>query len=199
MDYRIVDILRSFPSISLPPRYQDTPKYNVMHYIETTGKPHNDRCRRLRPDILNKVHTEFRSLVSSGVCRKSKSEWASPIIINGKNSMRIVDDYRKLNDKTIPDRYPLPNIYDCTARLKNCTVFSNIDLVRARFNIPIFPDHVCKIAVISPAGLFDYLCMPFGLKYAPATFMRFIITFLDDMMIELNLSRTCRSRRLFIA
>jgi cleavage and polyadenylation specificity factor subunit 1 len=128
------------------------------------------------------VKEEFQQLAEVGVCRPSKSRWASPIVtIMKKGKLRIAGDYKRLNSQTLPDRYPLPNLFDSTAQLHDCVIFSKIDLIRAYFNIPVFKDDVEKTAVISPAGLFEFEKMPFGLKNAPATFMRFINEVLGDL------------------
>jgi len=59
--------------------------------------------------------------------------------------------------------------------------FSKIDLVKAYWNIPIYLPHIEKTAVVSPAGLYEYVRMSFGLKNAPSTWMRFIMSVLGDL------------------
>ena len=117
-----------------------------------------------------------------GIVQQSKSPWASPLVIverGGKK--RYCGNFRRLNAQTIPDRYPVPNIADCTSKLAGKRVFSKIDLVKAYHNIPVYPEHVPKTAVISPAGLYEYRRMPFGLKNAPSTWMRFITSIVGDL------------------
>lgn len=171
---RVVSMLQKVPDLTKPPKYQENPPHDVVHHITTTGPPVNEKCRRLQHPLSNWVKEEFRNWTSTGVCRPSSSQWASPIVVvskdknnvhksNGKKSLdlnckklRIVGDYTKLNQQTIPDRYPLPNLFDSTSELQGATVFSTIDLVRAYFNIPIAEEDIKKTAVISPAGLYKF-------------------------------------------
>ena len=61
----------------------------------------------------------------------SKSPWASPILIVKKKdgSNRVVIDYRKLNNITKKDSYPLPHIDDALDRLGGAKYFSVINFI----------------------------------------------------------------------
>ena len=83
---------------------------------------------------------------------------------------RPCGDYRRLNDVTIPDRYPVPHIQDFSANLADAQVFSKIDLVKGYHQIPVAPEDVPKTAMITSFGLYEFLRMPFGLKNAAQTF-----------------------------
>jgi len=52
---------------------------------------------------------------------------------SGKQKWRVVIDYRKLNEITIDDRFPIPNIEDIIMRLGKSKVFTALDLVFTRF------------------------------------------------------------------
>jgi cleavage and polyadenylation specificity factor subunit 1 len=179
---RVLEILKSYPLITAPPRYQEKPLHDTMHYIHTTGKPIYQRPYRLPPKEVDEVKEEFRNSTKLGITEPSKSPWASPLVIVKKNGRkRFCGNYRRVNSQTVPDRYPIPFLSDSSNKLHNMNYFSKIDLVKAYFNIPIYPPHVEKTAIISPAGLYQYLQMPFGLKNAPSTFMRFITSILGDL------------------
>lgn len=104
----------------------------------------------------------------------------------GEVTYRICGDFCHLNMQTFSDCYPLPNLFGSTARLFGKKFFSAVNLVRVYYNITVFPGDIEKTIVISPAGLYEYLRMPFGLKNAPATFQRFMNLMLSDLSVVYN-------------
>ena len=126
-------LLTSRPAL-ITPTFGAPAKCEVRHRIETTGQPIHSKARRLAPDKLAAAKREFEQLEQMGIVRRSKSQWSSPLHIVTKKSggLRPCGDYRRLNEVTLPDRYTLPNIQDCTANLAGKRVFSKVDLVKGR-------------------------------------------------------------------
>lgn len=176
-------LLREFPDITKP-IIRGPPRTVVEHHIETTGSPVTCKARRLPPEKYAKVKEEFQRMVQEGICRPSKSPWSSPLHVVTKKdgSLRVCGDYRALNDKTVPDRYPVPNLMDFTTQLEGRTIFSTLDIVRAYHHIPIAESDIEKTAVATPFGLFEYLRMTFGLKNAAQSFQRFVNKVLRDLL-----------------
>ena len=131
-----------------------------------------------------------------GITRRSDSPWSSPLHMVPKNSggWRPCGDYRRINDVTTADHYPVPHIQDFASQLAGASIFSKIDLVRGYHQIPVAVDDVRKTAVITPFGLFEFLRTPFGLKYAAQAFQRlmdtvcngldFVFVYLDDILVS---------------
>ncbi|CAK1595529.1 unnamed protein product [Parnassius mnemosyne] len=107
----------------------------------------------------------------------------------------MVIDYRRLNEITIDDKYPLPNIADLFDKLGKSTYFSTLDLASGYHQIELNEDDRQKTAFSTQNGHYECLRMPFGLKTAPATFQRamnnvlrglqeiYCLVYLDDVII----------------
>ena len=168
----VSSLLNEFPQAWNPCPPNHLPGHQVKHKIETEGQPLYARPRCLDQVKLNASKAEFQKMESAGLIRRSDSPWASPLHMVSKpdGSWRPCGDYRRLNNVTRPDRYPLPNLRDFTNNLKGCKVFSKLDLVKGYHQVPMDPTNVCKTAIVTPFGLFEFISMPFGLKNAAQTF-----------------------------
>ncbi|GJQ74985.1 hypothetical protein Trydic_g17515 [Trypoxylus dichotomus] len=138
--------------------------------------------------ILISTKTRFKN-------KLSQSPWSSPIWIvpkkldaSGQQKWRIaVIDYRKVNEKTIDDRYPLPNINDILDKLGRCNYFTTLDLASGFHQIELQSDPIPKTAFNVENGHYEFIRMPFALKDAPATFQRVMDNVLKDLQNKICL------------
>ena len=170
----VASLLDEFPAAWNPQTPGKLPEHNVEHVIETEGKPLYTRPCRLDQVRFAQAKAEFQKLEWAGIIRCSDSPWASPLHMVQKSdgSWPPCGDYRRLNNVTRPDRYHLPNIRDFTNNIRGCKFFSKLDLVKGFNQVPMSEADICKTAIVTPFGLFEFLYMPFGLKNVAQTFQR---------------------------
>ncbi len=136
-------------------------------------------------------------MLDRGVIEPCQSSWASPVVLVTKKdgSTRFCVDYRKVNEVTKKDAYPLPRIDDTVDALRASQYFSTLDLYSGYWQVKMDPDDIDKTAFVTRQGLFRFTVMPFGLCNAPATFKRLMelvlsglnwkicLIYLDDVIV----------------
>ena len=161
-------------------------KLNLRNHV-----PVYVRMYRQPIETKQEIKNQVNELFKQDIIQESISPWSCPVNIvtrttNGKTKKRMVIDYRKLNDLTIEDKYPIPNISDILDKLGKCHYFSTLDLASGYHQVEMDPEDVAKTAFSTEQGHFEFKRMPFGLKNAPATFQR-----LMDNVLKGLLENTC--------
>lgn len=113
----------------------------------------------------------------------SKSKFASPVlpVRRKKGKLRLYVAYRKINNKTIPDRYLLPIIDDQLDQLRDAKVFSTIDLENIFHHIDVNPERIHR-AFVTQSGHYKYVKTPFGVRNGPAVFQRYVYYISKDLI-----------------
>ena len=170
----------------------------VHHQIQTgTATPIRQPPRRLPLVLREEANKTIESMQKQGIIEPSSSPWASPVVLVRKKdgSTRFCVDYRKLNNVTKKDSYPLPRIDETLEALAGSKWFSSLDLRSGYWQVKLDPADKEKTAFSTGLGLWQFTVMPFGLCNAPATFERLMeqvlrglpldvcLLYLDDILV----------------
>lgn len=161
----------------------------IKHSIRTTDEvPVYTKTYRYPFIHRQEVQEQISKMLDQGIIRPSQSAWSSPIWVvpkkadaSGKVKWRIVVDFRKVNEKTVDDKYPIPNINDVLDKLGNCHYFTTLDLASGFYQVEMSPEDIQKTAFNVEHGHFEFLRMPMGLKNSPSTFQRVMDNVLRDL------------------
>ena len=178
----ILELLKKYPDIFAATSPGVTKL--VEHSIDVgNNKPINQMPYKTSPENRRLIELHVQKMLADKVIQVSRSPWASPVILVGKKdgTVRVCNDYRKLNQLTVRDVYPLPRIDDALSALLNKSWFSSLDLTSGYYQIPMRTEDRIKTAFVTDSGLYEYLVMPFGLTNACATFQRFMDTVLAGL------------------
>ncbi|XP_058879681.1 uncharacterized protein LOC131737088 [Acipenser ruthenus] len=193
------ELLAKFPNCFATKPEETGHTHVIQHSINTGGSPPiRQRPRRLplaKQGVAEKIIREMRE---ANIIEPSDSPWASPVVLVPKKSgeMRFCVDYRRLNEVTRKDSYPLPRIDESLDLVAGSSWFSSLDLRSGYWQVELSPDARSKTAFSTGRGLWQFQVMPFGLCNAPATFERLMervlagippqvcLVYLDDLLVH---------------
>lgn len=175
----------------------------IKHKIRlTTDEPIAAKQYRHPYHHTQEINRIIQELLDQNIIERSDSPYCSPLLLIPKKELvpgvprwRVVIDFRRLNDVTRGDKYPLPLISDQLDRLGDAKYFSVFDLKAGYHQVPMDPADVEKTAFNANFGHYAWLRVPEGLKNAPATFQRMmdqimsglqgieLLVFMDDAIV----------------
>nr|GEY28425.1 reverse transcriptase domain-containing protein [Tanacetum cinerariifolium] len=171
--------------------------------MEEDFEPAVQHQRRVNPKIHDVIKQKVLKLIDAGLIYLiSDSPWVSPVhcvpkkggftvVENEDNELiptrlvmgwRVCIDYRKLNEATRNDHFPLPFMDQMLERLAGNQYYCFLDVFSSYFQIPIDPKDQEKTTFTCPYGTFAYRHMPFRLCNAPSTFQRCMMAIFHDMI-----------------
>jgi hypothetical protein len=172
-----------------------------IDFKDENDLPPNAKAYPLSPKELDSLKDWLAGEYKLGRLRDSESPVAAPFFFVAKKDgkLRPVQDYRKLNDKTIKNAYPLPRAQDLIDKLTNATLFSKMDVRWGYNNIRIREGDQWKAAFKTPFGHHEPLVMYFRMTNSPATFQtmmdeilkdlkegKVVVVYIDDILVFTN-------------
>ncbi|GJU92554.1 reverse transcriptase domain-containing protein [Tanacetum coccineum] len=207
-----VDVTMTKPSIEEPPKLElkDLPSHLEYAFLDGTDKLPTtsiggSTSKKVNPKIHEVIKKEVIKLLDAELIYPiSDSPWVSPvhcmpkkggmiIVENEDNELiptrlvtgwRVCIDYRKLNDATRKEHFPLPFMDQMLERLAGNEYYCFLDGFSRYFQNSIHPQDQEKTTFTCPYGTFAYRRMPFGLCNAPGTFQRCMMAIFHDMIEE---------------
>ena len=170
----------------------------VKHTIEVrNSRPIVQRPYRKTAEQERIIEEMCEQFHHNNIIRPSQSPWASPIVLQRKkdNTWRFCIDYRKLNEVTEKDNYPLPRIQEIFDALNGSKCFSKLDFHGGYHQVLIDEFDKQKTAFVTRDKLWEYNVMPQGIKNCPPTFQRIVnkllgrlqwhcaLAYIDDIII----------------
>ena len=169
----------------------------AKHRIDTgDARPVRQSLRRIPQTQTQAVDAQLDNMLRQKLIRPSTSEYASNVVLVKKkdNTWRFCVDYRKVNDITRKDAFPLPRINECLDTLTGSVWFTTIDLRSGYFQVEMDEKDAHKTTFITRRGLFEFQVMPQGMCNSAATFQRLMqlvlaglnyescLVYIDDIM-----------------
>uniref|UniRef100_A0A8C1LPZ1 Gypsy retrotransposon integrase-like protein 1 n=1 Tax=Cyprinus carpio TaxID=7962 RepID=A0A8C1LPZ1_CYPCA len=188
-------LVSQFPDVFSP---QPGRTHVLEHDVRTPpGTIVRQRPYRVREARRHAIEEEVQEMLRLGVIEPSHSPWSSPIVMVPKpdGTLRFCNDFRRLNEVSEFDCYPMPHVDELFDRLGRVWFISTLDLTKGYWQVPLSEQAKPKTAFSTPNGHWQYRVLPFGLHGAPATFQRlmdvllrphqaYAAAYIDDVVIH---------------
>ncbi|GFW77419.1 retrovirus-related Pol polyprotein from transposon 17.6 [Trichonephila clavipes] len=139
-------------------------RINTRNHLPVAVPPY-----RMNPSKKEILKQEIDRLLSEGIIEECESPYASPVVLIPKpnGTFRLCIDYRKLNEITVSDTYPLPRMDDLLHQAKLTPFMSTLDLRAGYHQVKVHVEDQDKTAFVCPFGTYSFLRMPYGIEVDP--------------------------------
>lgn len=150
----------------------DVSEMNIM--LKDGTKPFAAKPYRTSQEEREEIRRQVNQWREYGIVEDTNSPHAAPVLLVRKKTgeSRLVIDYRRLNENTVRQPYPLPCIDDLLQYFVGTSMYSVLDLAHAYMQIPLSKESRPQTAFITPDGTGQFTRMTFGLVNAPFEFSR---------------------------
>ena len=178
--------------------FGDTDLVTFKIELKPGSKPFRDKVRPLNPHMETMLNKQIENWLKSEIIEPSQSPWSSALVpVQKKDSseVRWAIDFRRLNEATVADAYPLPRIDTTLTKLQGSRVYSSLDSAGAFHAIQVEESSRPLTAFSCPLGQFQFLRLPFGVTNGPSCYSRlvqkalgklpekFALAYIDDIII----------------
>ena len=157
------------------------------HVIELMkDEPFKERFRCITLSLVDEVHQHIQEMLDGGAIRPSQSPWCNAMVLVRKKdgSLRFCIDFCHLNAWTKKDTYPLPCMQETMESMVGTPHFSCMDLKSGFWQVKMAEESRQYTAfTVGSMGVYEFLCMPYGLCNTPVTFQHLM----QNCLGELNL------------
>ena len=182
----VISLLEEFPDV-VAVKGDSLGVTDVLEHhiqLEEGTRPIYIPSYRLPMKTKNEIEAAVEEWEKEGIVRKSSSPFNFPLLAVKKKdgSTRVCVDFRRLNDVTVKDRYPVACLPDLFAEIGSKKFFSSVDLLQGFLQVPVQEGSRPLTAFSTPRGHFEFNRMPFGLCGSPITFTRMVNTVFHGML-----------------
>ena len=172
----VINVFNRQDAKTLPPHRKGID--HEINFVE--GKTNDDvpamPLYQMSKDQLLVLRKTLTELLDNGFIRVSNSHAVAPVIFVKKlgGGLRFCVDYRRLNEISRKDSYPIPRIDETLRTIAAAKYISKVDIISAFHRIRVKDGDEWKTAFNTRFGLYEWLVTPFGFTGAPTTFQRYI-------------------------
>ncbi|UYV65033.1 K02A2.6-like, partial [Cordylochernes scorpioides] len=213
-----------FSKVNINPNFSDQTISDILHKYKNVFSKHNFDIGHIKTNPIcislldnisiaqkpyrtsfynnAEIQKQITELLKYDIIRPSSSPYSSPALLVIKKSdapnhpTRLCIEYRKLNQKTVPEHTPIPLIEQIIDRLSQSKIYTILDVKNAYWHIPIDEKDRHKTSFVTQLGCYEWNRLPYGLKNAPSQFERimksvftkhnihYALNYFDDIIIH---------------